>query len=173
MDIRKFGMNYGALLGGFLVLLSLIVWILGVDEQQSVIPSILNNLLIIGFLIYAISQYRDNFNHGFFSYSGCLKLGTTVAFFSSVIVAFYTFIYITYLNPEMLDDILMMTEQSILQSDPDISDEDLDLALEMASRFTQPHWLMMMGVLSGTFMGFLYSLVISFFLKNPETDKIS
>ena len=60
MDIRKFGMNYGALLGGFLVLLSLIVWILGVDEQQSVIPSILNNLLIIGFLIYAISHYRDN-----------------------------------------------------------------------------------------------------------------
>ena len=172
MDTRKFGMNYGALLGGCLVLVSLIVWILGIDEQRSVVPSILNNLLVIGFLVYAVRNYRDNFNDGFISYSQCLKLGTTVAFFSSAIVAFYTFIYITYLNPEMLYDILNMTEQSILQSDPEISDEDLDLALEMAGRFTQPHWLMMMGIISGTFMGFLYSLFISFFLKNSDPNKI-
>jgi len=172
MDTRKFGMNYGALLGGCLVLVSLIIWILGIDEQKSVVPSILNNLLIIGFIIYSISLYRDNFNNGFISYYEALKLGTTVAFFSSVLVAFYTFIYITYLNPEMLDNILNMTEQSILQSSPEISDEELDLALEMTSRFTQPHWLMIMGVLSGTFMGFLYSLVISFFLKKTDPDKI-
>ena len=172
MDTRKFGMNYGALLGGCLVLVSLIIWILGIDEQKSVVPSILNNLLIIGFIIYSISLYRDNFNNGLISYYEALKLGTTVAFFSSVLVAFYTFIYITYLNPEMLDNILNMTEQSILQSSPEISDEELDLALEMTSRFTQPHWLMIMGVLSGTFMGFLYSLVISFFLKKTDPDKI-
>ena len=172
MDTRKFGMNYGALLGGSLVLVSLIIWILGIDEQKSVVPSILNNLLIIGFIIYSISLYRDNFNNGFISYYEALKLGTTVAFFSSVLVAFYTFIYITYLNPEMLNNILNMTEQSILQSSPEISDEELDLALEMTSRFTQPHWLMIMGVLSGTFMGFLYSLVISFFLKKTDPDKI-
>ncbi len=172
MDTRKFGMNYGALLGGCLVLVSLIIWILGIDEQKSVVPSILNNLLIIGFIIYSISLYRDNFNNGFISYYEALKLGTTVAFFSSVLVAFYTFIYITYLNPEMLNNILNMTEQSILQSSPEISDEELDLALEMTSRFTQPHWLMIMGVLSGTFMGFLYSLVISFFLKKTDPDKI-
>ncbi len=172
MDTRKFGMNYGALLGGCLVLVSLIIWILGIDEQKSVVPSILNNLLIIGFIIYSISLYRDNFNNGFISYYEALKLGTTVAFFSSVLVAFYTFIYITYLNPDMLDNILNMTEQSILQSRPEISDEELDLVLEMTSRFTQPNWLMIMGLLSGTFMGFLYSLVISFFLKKNYPDKI-
>ena len=95
MDTRKFAMNNGAVLGLCLMLIALLFWILGIDEQQSVIPSILNNVFIIGFLVYAISQYRDNINHGSISYSESLKLVTSVAFFSSVIMAFYTFIYIT------------------------------------------------------------------------------
>ena len=61
-----------------------------------------------------------------------------------------------------------MTEQSVLQSNPEISEEELDLALEMTSKLTQPHWIMIMSVLSGTFMGFFISLFISFFTKKRD-----
>ena len=172
MDTRKFAMNYGSVLGLFLMLIALTLWALGVDEQRSVIPSILNNMVIIGFLIYSIIQYRDNFNDGFISYGSSLKLGTSVAFFSSILMAFYTFIYITYLDPDMLANILKTTEQAVLQTNPDISEEELDLALEMTGNLTQPHWLMIMGVLSGTFMGFFFSAIISFFVKNADPNKI-
>ena len=47
MDTRKFAMNYGAVLGLCLALIALLLWVLGVDEQQSVIPSVLNNVVII------------------------------------------------------------------------------------------------------------------------------
>ena len=172
MNTRKFGMNYGAVLGLILILIALLSWVLGVDEQESMVPSIINNIVIIGFLYYSILQFRDKMNNGFISYSESLKLGTTVAFFSSVIMAFYTFIYISYLNPDMLANIMYMTEQAVLESNPEISEEELELALEMTNNFTQPHWLMIMGVLSGTFMGFFYSAIISFFVKNNDPDKI-
>ena len=172
MNTRKFGMNYGAVLGLILILIALLSWVLGVDEQESMVPSIINNIVIIGFLYYSILQFRDKMNNGFISYSESLKLGTTVAFFSSVIMAFYTFIYISYLNPDMLANIMYMTEQAVLESNPEISEEELDLALEMTGNFTQPHWLMIMGVLSGTFMGFFYSAIISFFVKNNDPNKI-
>ena len=172
MNTRKFGMNYGAVLGLILILVALLSWVLGVDEQESMVPSIINNIVIIGFLYYSILQFRDKMNNGFISYSESLKLGTTVAFFSSVIMAFYTFIYISYLNPDMLANIMYMTEQAVLESNPEISEEELDLALEMTGNFTQPHWLMIMGVLSGTFMGFFYSAIISFFVKNNDPNKI-
>ena len=43
-------------------------------------------------------------------------------------MAFYTFIFITYLNPDMLANILKTTEQAVLQSNPEISErEELDL----------------------------------------------
>ena len=63
-----------------------------------------------------------------------------------------------------------MTEQAMLESNPDVSDEELDLALEMTSKMMRPHWIMMMGILGGTFMGFLYSLAISFFVKKSDNN---
>ena len=172
MDTRKFAMNYGAVLGLCLMLIALLFWVLGIDEQQSVMPLILNNVVIIGFLVYAISQYRDNVNNGFISYSESLKVGTSVAFFSSVIMAFYTFIYITYLNPDFLANILNITEQAMLEANPEISDQELDLALSMTTKFMQPHWMMIMSVLGGTFMGFLFSLIISIFVKKENPNEI-
>ena len=173
MDTRKFAMNYGAVLGLCLMLIALLFWVFGVDEQESVIPSILNNMVIIGFLVYAIIQYRDNVNNGVISYGSSLKLGTTVAFFSSVIMAVYTFIYITYLNPDMLANILNITEQTMLEANPEISDQQLDLALSMTAKFMQPHWMMIMGVLGGTFLGFLFSLIISIFVKKDNPNEIA
>lgn len=173
MDFRRFSMNYGAILGLFLIVIALTVWLLGIDEQQSVIPSILNNMVIIGFLVYVITIYRDNYNGGFISYSKSLKLGTSVAFFSSVIMAFYSLVYIMYLEPDMLNKVLKTTEQAVLQTNPEISEEELELALSMTSKLFQPHWLMIMGVLSGTFMGFFFSSIISFFVKKKDLNQIS
>ena len=87
MDTRKFAMNYGAYLGLALVMISVIVYFLGLEEQKSIIPSLINNLLIIGSISYSIIIYRDNFNNGLISYSDSLRLGTSVVFFASVILS--------------------------------------------------------------------------------------
>jgi glucan phosphoethanolaminetransferase (alkaline phosphatase superfamily) len=173
MDTRKFAMNYGGFLGLCLVAIALIMWSVGVDEKQSVIPGLLTNGVTIAFIAYAILQYRNIHQDGFISYSQSLKLGTTVAFFSSVILAFYQFLYISYLNPEALSEVMKITEQAMLEANPEVSDEELDMALEMTGKFMQPHWVMIMGMLGGTFMGFVYSLVISIFVKKDDPNKIA
>ena len=173
MELRKFGMNYGALLGIFLIFFAILFWMLGLDNEKSIVPSIVNNLVIISFISYSIVQYRDKINNGYISYSHALKLGTTLAFFSSIIMAFYTFFYMTYLNPDMIADVMNTTEYTILESDPNISDEELDMALSMTAKLLQPHWMMLTGVLAGTFMGFLYSLLISLFTKRDDLGQIS
>jgi hypothetical protein len=173
MDTRKFAMNYGAVLGLFLIAISLIMWVVGADDKQSIIPALLNNGITIAFIAYAIIQYRDINNNGFISYASSLKLGTTVAFFSSVILSFYSVIFISYIDTEALSEVMKMTEQTLLEANPEISDEQLDMALEMTGKFMQPHWMMIMGVLGGTFMGFLYSLVISIFVKKEDPNLIA
>ena len=172
MDTKKFAMNYGAVLGLCLVALAVSMWSIGIDDKQSAIPGLLNNGLIIAFISYAIIQYRDINNNGFISYASSLKLGTTIAFFSSVIFSFYSVIYILYINTEVLNEVMKLTEQTMLEAQPEISDDDLDLALQMASKFMQPHWVMIMGMLSGTFMGFLYSVIISIFVKKEDPNLI-
>jgi len=90
-------MNYGAVLGLCLVAIASVMWSFGVDKSGSMLPTILNNGLIIAGIAYTIIVFRDTENSGFISYSDSLKLGTSVAFFSSVILAFYTFIFINYI----------------------------------------------------------------------------
>ena len=89
---------------------------------------------------------------------------------SSVILAFYTFIFVTFINPEYLENILKVAEQEILNSDPEISDENLDMALSMTQKMLQPQWMITLSVLGGTFMGFFYSLIISFFVKKEDSN---
>ena len=78
-----------------------------------------------------------------------------------------------YIEPNTLNEILQQAEQAILESNPEISDEELDLALEMTNKFVQPHWMLILGVLGGTFMGFIYSLIISIFVKKDNPNEIA
>ena len=84
-------MNYGAYLGLGLIVISFIVYILGLEEQKSIVPSLLNNFLMIGAIIYSVTVYRDSLNNGFISYSQSLKIGTSVVFFCnfSFFIHFY------------------------------------------------------------------------------------
>ncbi len=166
-------MNYGAVLGCCLVAIAVVMWLLGIDDKESMIPSLLNNVLIIAGIAYTVILFRDTENNGFISYGDSLKLGTSVAFFSSVILSFYTFIFVTFIEPDYLNEIIELAEQAILESDPEISDENLDLALSMSERFMQPHWLLILGILGGTFVGFIYSLIISIFVKKVDLNSIT
>ena len=74
----------------------------------------------MGAISYSVIMYRDNFNNGLISYSNSLKLGTSVVFFASVILAFYTYIFVTFIDPEYLENMINITEQEILNSDPEI-----------------------------------------------------
>ena len=39
------------------------------------------------------------------------------------------------------------------------------MAINMTQKMLQPQWMATLSVLGGTFMGFFYSLIISFFLN--------
>ena len=67
-------MNYGAYLGLGLIVISFIVYLLGLEEQKSIVPSLLNNFLMIGAIVYSVKAYRDNLNGGYISYSQSLKI---------------------------------------------------------------------------------------------------
>ena len=56
MDTRKFAMNYGAYLGLALVVVSFLVYLFGLEEQKSILPSLLNNFLMIGAILFYIKN---------------------------------------------------------------------------------------------------------------------
>ena len=67
---------------------------------------------------------------------------------------------------------IAFTEQTILTEDPEISDEILDTNLSMIRTMLEPQWFLPLGILGSTFMGVIYSLIISFFVKRKDPNNL-
>lgn len=162
-------MNYGAIMGMILVALTIVLDQLGVDTMNAKWLNIINYLVFIGFIIYGTYQYREA-SEGFISYPQALKLGTSIVFFSSLILAFYIFVYANFINPDLIEEILLKSEEQIWVQNPNISDEEMEVALSMVEKFTTPTMMSVMTILSQSFMGFIFSLLTSLFLRNNKPE---
>ena len=78
------------------------------------------------------------------------------------------YFYAEFINPDMIAEILLKSEEEIFQQNPNISDEEMEKVLSMIEKFLTPTMMSLVGLLSGTFMGFLFSLLTSAFLKRNK-----
>ena len=89
MSERNFGIKYGSILG---LILTIFFWVIGpekqvpmlLEEEPSFIDLYLDNIILIGFLIYILIFFRDKFLGGFITYVKSLKLGVIISFFFSI-----------------------------------------------------------------------------------------
>ena len=68
---------------------------------------------------------------------------------------------------------MKITEQAMLESNPEISDEELDMALEMTGKIYATTLDDDNGNVRRYFYGFLYSLIISIFVKKEDPTLIA
>ena len=66
----------------------------------------------------------------------------------------------------MTQKIMDMSQQQLM--DQGMSEEQIATALDYTKKFMTPTWLFIFSILGTTFIGFLFSLVISIFLKKEE-----
>jgi hypothetical protein len=159
------GMNYGAILGLGLVIISLLFYVL--DQSESEFKSFFDYIIILGGIVLGTTSYRDGVTGGFLSYGGCFKIGVLVSFFASIIFSFYTYVFFSFMDPEVINVILEQIEQSMI--DQGNSDEQIELAMGYTSQFMTPLMLTIGTLFTFSFTGAIFSLGTSFFLKR-ESD---
>jgi len=172
MNSRKFSMNYGAILGLCLVAIATLMWSFGLASGLH-IPFLLNNGLVIFGIAYTIINFRDAENNGVISYSESVRLGTSIAFFSALILAFYTFVFLKFVGPDtnILASIKAEAVEAILQQNLESAEEEKSLNL-IDKIFTLKWWIIC-GTLAHTLIGFIYSLIISIFVKKEDPNLIA
>ena len=171
MDTRKFAMNYGLYLGIGLSLINFISYYLGLDLSRPLVFFILRNLLIGYSIFYIINLYKEN-NNGFISYELAVKLGTTLLFYSSVIIALYNYVFINFINLGYVDEFIIYQQNAILSSDPNIDDDQLDFFLNFLRKMLSPIPFALITVIQYSFVGFIYSLIIGSFTKKEDPNLI-
>jgi uncharacterized membrane protein (DUF485 family) len=160
-NIWKNALNWGIIIGIVLIIYSLIMYFLGLSLQKWV--AYINYILIIGGIIYSTIQYRDTVLDGSITYGKALGFGTLVIMFGSIITALYAYVFYKYIDPGMITKILEMAEEEMVNKG--LPDEQIEMALEMQSKFMKPGLMALMSIPVSALMGFLFSLITSIFLK--------
>ena len=178
MEKKKFGMNYGAILGLILVLISVLIYGLGTLDFE--IPGIIftiNSLVVLSFLLFSVTLYRDVFKGGFISYSESVKAYVTITVFSSFVFGLWRIIFIMFINPEYVELYIQHTQQQLLANAVAMEEigfnvDDLLLEVESSDEKFTPFWIMSEQITKKAFGGLLIGLVISFFIKKEDQNLI-
>ncbi|MCD6090116.1 MAG: DUF4199 domain-containing protein [Bacteroidales bacterium] len=167
VSIWKNSVNYGLIGGILMIALSVILWLTGMMENKF--------LGYISYLILAFAMYlgavnwRDKSNDGWMTYGEAFKTGFFVTLIAALLGLIYSYVFFNFIDPDFIGTIMSKAEEAMLEANPSISDEDLDRALEMTSKFSSPTMLTVFGFIGTVIFGTLLSLIVAIFAKkvNP------
>jgi hypothetical protein len=164
-SVNYFAMMHGLYLGLALILNLLIFYISG--NPFSDISGLLTYAILVGGIGYAMRTFAKLNTEEGLPYSRALGLGTLIALFGSSIFAFFTFILYKYIEPGMIDKMLVVMEEKLLAQG--YNDDMVEKMLGAQKGFMSPAIMSLAQIFSVTLMGFLFSLILAiFFKKEPE-----
>lgn len=156
----------GFILAIVLIAFSLLMYFLDVDRESKIMW--LSYLILAAGLYWSVISYRKKIPGEFLTYGQAFVSGFLTGLFASAIMAIFTYVYIQYIDTTLIDKILAKAEETIINRQPDISDEDLDTALSMTRRFTSPVMMSVFSFIGNVILSTLFSLIIAIFAKRED-----
>lgn len=162
----KHSMNYGLIMGVVLVILSLITYWAGVVKPPFWL-SIINYAIMVGIIVWGTKKYRDEALEGAITYGNALGFGVLISLFAGVIVAVFTYIQFTLIDPDLISKLLAIAEEELVNTG--MPDDQIETALEMQKKFMTPLITTISALIGMVVMGFIFSLITSIFLKKEKS----
>ena len=164
---------FGALVGGILILTSLMFYFRGVPiSVNPQITSIDNFLIIIG-IFFGLRTYRNDILGGVISYGRALGAGVLLIGIAGAFYAFYMYILVKYFDASILQEFIDAMEKIFVEvqySDNQV--KSLVSFYENPFAFAFVQWFSKLGA------GFFFSLILAFFfsrnygtMRNNFNDK--
>jgi len=166
-SLWKSSLTSGLYLGIVLILFSVILYVAGLTFETW--AQYLSYPILIAGAVYAQLSYRKSLG-GEMTYGQALGVGLMAIIFASVLSSIYSYVLYTFIDPSILDQIRLMTEQRIVEQG--VPEEQLDTAMKMAMKFQTPTVLAIFGILGGAFIGLIISLLTAIFTKKNPSDEV-
>jgi hypothetical protein len=172
----KSAILYGALFGVLMVLEFVIVYVMDVDPITNPSTGIIINIL--NYLIFPVSiitigcmNYKKNLNNGFVTFGECLKIGVTICLLAGLIYGVFSAVF-NMIFPEFVEDILRKTKQVMLQQNPNMTSDQVEIGISITKKFMNPAIVIPATVAMFSFMGLIFSLIIGAFVKNENPHSV-
>ncbi|MEY2949386.1 MAG: DUF4199 domain-containing protein [Saprospiraceae bacterium] len=166
---------YGALV---LIVIGLIGQLTGlVDPSQpnggggSMVINVLNALVTAGALVLAVKKHRDEDLDGYIAFGKAFGLGMLTVVVIAIISGIWTFVYISFIDPEMID--IMKEAARAQMENQGMEGEQLEQAMAMNGKFMNPGMISVFAILGSMFFGLIISLVVAAVMKKQPSQGIA
>ena len=150
--------NFGVLMGFASIIIQLLIYVFGNIYEPHWSFLVLSFAVTIAFIVLGIKKVKS-IQNGFLSMGDALKTGLGIALISAIIYSVYLAIFQHLIEPSYFDNLALIQEQTILEQNPNMTDEQLEQAKGFAAMFNNSAVNAAITILISLFLG----LVISFF----------
>lgn len=163
---RSVGIRYGVIMGIVSIAFFMIMMVAGMDMQG---PARWASLIYTVIIFYLAHKYFKESGDGYMS----IGQGTGIGFWSSLIASaissVFTYVYVKFIDQTFIQQILDKQRQGFEEAG-NMSDDQIDAAMEMTAKFTTPEMMVVFGLIGGVVIGVICAVVVSLFTqkKNPE-----
>lgn len=159
------GMRYGLITGLVSIIISFGLNIAHLEQSPA---KWLTMAVMIAGIVLGQKAFKK-LNGEFMSYGQGLGVGMVVAGVSAVLSAAFSYIYVTFIDPEMTARLLDKARAD-LEAQGKLNDAQIDQAMHWTAMFMQGPALVAIALVGGIVMGLLVSLITAAVLKNPKPE---
>jgi hypothetical protein len=163
----KHAMTYGLYLGVVLIVLSLIYYLLDVFTE-SWTGYISYIILLIGILFSQI-KYRDDHLCGYITFGQSFSTGFLTGLFAAILTAIFSYFFMSYLGEDFIETLLEKT-MTELESNPNLTDEQIDQTMNMTRKFMTPGIMTAFSFFGSAIVALILSLIAAIFTKRADNS---
>ena len=163
VTVKQVGVRYGLILGLIITVLSIILLMMGQGANRML--GWLNWIIFIAAIVMAHNQFKKDGN-GFMTYGQGLGLGTLVGTVSFFINSVAMYIYTVFVDDSMIAAVRQVNEEQFQSQN--MSQEQIDAAMKFSEIFLKPEIMYSVAFISGIFMCFVLSLIITIFTQKKD-----
>ncbi len=160
-------LNYGLILGVVSILISVISYALGMHLERDWKFGVLGFVAMIVILSMAIKKFKTD-NNNLLSFGQAVKVGMGVAIVSSVIVIIYNQIFINFIEPEMMNQLLEVEKAKWVEAN--MTTEQMEAAEDMFNLFSGAAISSAIAIVASAFFGFIISAIAGAIMKRSAED---
>jgi hypothetical protein len=166
---RSVGIRYGLILSVISIAYFLGISMAGLAGEGG-IWSFIGAIPSIIVIVLAHKYFKDNGN-GFMEYGQGFGIGFWIVLISSIVSSAFTYVYIKFIDTTFTQTMLDKSRDSMAEGG-NMSDAQIDQAMEITSKFMSPEAIVGMGIVMGLIFGCIIALIVTIFTKksNPETS---
>jgi len=168
VSLLKSSVLSGIYIGVVLILMSVVFYV--TNNIFASWASYATYPVLIAGIVYAQLSFRKSLG-GEMTYGQALGVGILALIFASVVSGIYTYLMYAVIDPSLQEQLRIVTEQKIIEQGK-VPDEQLDMVMEMTTKFQKPAVLAVMGILGGGFVGLIISLITAIFTKKNPSDEV-